>query len=93
MRKPIKISTYAGRQGVGDIHFQVGALPDALEQVIDASGQLAGHLPLGSADLMQRLHYYIEFLIGLVFIDQNSSILNTFCVTRGLTKINGQVIQ
>ena len=35
-RKPIKISTYAGRQGVGDVHFQVGALPDALEQVLDA---------------------------------------------------------
>ena len=32
--RPIKISTYAGRQGVGDIHFQVGTLPDALQQVL-----------------------------------------------------------
>ena len=32
----IKISTYAGRQGVGDVHLQVDTLANALEQIFDA---------------------------------------------------------
>ena len=34
--KSIKISTYAGRQGVGDVDLQVDTLANALEQIFDA---------------------------------------------------------
>ena len=62
----IKISTYAGRQGVGDVHLQVDTLANALEQIFDAVvGNRALQLGIklsggGAVPLQERLVHVLH---------------------------------